>query len=79
MKKLFSHLVFVKIIEFRSFLDNRPETALQFPLLLLKTSRTTKVGTLELLVENGKPSPGEMRQSRVHGEAGSNSTGYMAV
>lgn len=27
MKKLFSHLIFVKIIEFISFLENRPETA----------------------------------------------------
>lgn len=64
MKKLFSHLLFVKIIEFRSFLENSPETALQFPLLLLRTSRTTKFRILELLVENGKPSPGEIRQEQ---------------
>lgn len=38
MKKLFSHLIFVKIIEFRSFLENRPETADQFPPLLLRGS-----------------------------------------
>jgi hypothetical protein len=45
-------------------LENCPETALQFPLLLLKTSRTTKFGILELLVENGKPSPGEIKQEQ---------------
>ena len=64
MKKLFSHLIFVKIIEFRSFLENSPETALQFPFFLLRTSRTTKFRILELLVENGKPSPGEIRQEQ---------------
>lgn len=38
MKKLFSHLIFVKIIEFRSFLENRPETVTQFPPLLLRSA-----------------------------------------
>jgi hypothetical protein len=67
LKKLFSHLIFVKIIEFRSFLENRPETALQFPPLLLRISRTRKFGILELLVENGKPSPEEIRKYRSRG------------
>lgn len=64
MKKLFSHLISVKIIEFRSILENRPETALQFPPLLLRITRTRKFGTLELLVEKGKPSPEEIRKYR---------------
>jgi hypothetical protein len=56
------HLLFVKIIEFRSFLRNRPGTAL----LLLRISRTRKFGIVKLWVENGKPSIEEIRKySRV--------------
>lgn len=63
MKKLSSHLIFVKIIEVRSFLENRPETAnpVSTP-VAERISRTRKFGILELLVEKGKPSPEEIRK-----------------
>lgn len=70
MKKLFSHLIFVKIIEFISFLENRPETANPVYTAVAERSAGLKVGILVLLVENGKLGPEEIRKHWGEGHMG---------